>query len=318
MDTPPVKKGECLPGVLLIAPTDGDDASANLIRMLRATPANTDVVLVRIDAVPKKEWERDATTIHDASNHAGGSYLPGPLPRTDEIREALNRGNPCGRSLGAVPRASSSKASNRWRAWHGSASGPVQRCRCSPRQRPPPFTSPAGTTVLDPVRARAEADAAERRGAGTLWAAGPVEWEAVTAGAVSQPEVVPVEGEAGGEARRARPRIVALPRVQPRRGTEEVPTALLAAILARLETSPTATGGVPAWLVEAIGNPLTYDAAAANRMDVCVRVEPALYLGLQATKERLGLRTTVGAWEYVLRAGRRWRSGAERGGAPPG
>ena len=70
MDTPPVKKGGCLPGVLLIAPTDGDDASANLIRMLRATPANTDVVLVRIDAVPRKEWERDATTIHDASNHA--------------------------------------------------------------------------------------------------------------------------------------------------------------------------------------------------------------------------------------------------------
>ena len=54
VDTPPVKKGGCLPGVLLIAPTDGDDASANLIRMLRATPANTDVVLVRIDAVPRK------------------------------------------------------------------------------------------------------------------------------------------------------------------------------------------------------------------------------------------------------------------------
>ena len=100
VDTPPVKKGGCLPGVLLIAPTDGDDASANLIRMLRATPANTDVVLVRIDAVPRKEWERDATTIHDASNHAGGSYLPGPLPRTDEVREALNRGQ----SVWTLPR----------------------------------------------------------------------------------------------------------------------------------------------------------------------------------------------------------------------
>ena len=100
VDTPPVKKGGCLPGVLLIAPTDGDDASANLIWMLRATPANTDVVLVRIDAVPRKEWERDATTIHDASNHAGGSYLPGPLPRTDEVREALNRGQ----SVWTLPR----------------------------------------------------------------------------------------------------------------------------------------------------------------------------------------------------------------------
>ena len=105
VDTPPVKKGGCLPGVLLIAPTDGDDASANLIRMLRATPANTDVVLVRIDAVPKKEWERDATTIHDASNHAGGSYLPGPLPRTDEVREALNRGQ----SVWTLPRRGSTR-----------------------------------------------------------------------------------------------------------------------------------------------------------------------------------------------------------------
>ena len=37
-------------------------------------------------------------------------------------------------------------------------------------------------------RARAEADAAERRGAGTLWAAGPVAWDAVSAGTVTQPE----------------------------------------------------------------------------------------------------------------------------------
>lgn len=100
VDTPPVKRGGCLPGVLLIAPTDGDDASANLIRMLRATPANTDIVLVRIDAVSKQEWAHDAATIHDASNHDGGSYLPGPLPRTNEIREALNRGQ----SVWTLPR----------------------------------------------------------------------------------------------------------------------------------------------------------------------------------------------------------------------
>jgi hypothetical protein len=93
VDTPPVKKGGCLPGVLLIAPTDGDDASANLIRMLRATPASTDVVLVRIDAVPQQEWAHDAAVIHGASDHTGGfSYLPSPLPRTADVREALNRG----------------------------------------------------------------------------------------------------------------------------------------------------------------------------------------------------------------------------------
>ncbi len=157
--------------------------------------------------------------------------------------------------------------------------------------------------MLDPVRARAEADAAARRGAGTLWAAGPVAWDTVSAGTVSQPEVVAVVEDAGGGAARVQSRAAALPRTEPRRATEEVPTALLAAILARLEMAPGATAGVPAWLVEAIGNPLTYDAAAGNRKDVCVRVEPALYRRLQAMKERLGLRTTAGAWEYVLRAG---------------
>ncbi len=163
--------------------------------------------------------------------------------------------------------------------------------------------------MLDPVRARAEADAAERRGAGTLWAAGPVAWEAVSVGTVAQAEVVPVVEE-GGEGQRARPRVVEVPMAAPLRaskgvppGTQEVPTALLAAILARLDMAPATGGGVPAWLIEAIGNPLTYDAAAANRKDVCVRVDPALYRRLQAMKECLGLRTTAGAWEYVLRAG---------------
>lgn len=157
--------------------------------------------------------------------------------------------------------------------------------------------------MLDPVRARAEADAAERRGAGTLWAAGPVAWEGVSVGTVAQAEVVPVTEEGGGEALSMRPRVAAVRRADPQRGTAEVPAALLAAILARLEMAPPSSSGVPAWLVEAIGNPLAYDAAAANRKDVCVRVDPALYRRLQAMKERLGLRTTAGAWEYVLRAG---------------
>ncbi len=155
--------------------------------------------------------------------------------------------------------------------------------------------------MLDPVRARAEADAAERRGAGTLWAAGPVAWETVTAGVVSQPEVVPVVVEE--DVAEAPPmRVAAFPRQEAPK-TQEVPTALLAAILARLEMGTAPGSGVPAWLVEAIGNPLTYDAAAGNRKDVCARVDPALYRRLQVMKERLGLRTTAGAWEYVLRAG---------------
>ena len=157
--------------------------------------------------------------------------------------------------------------------------------------------------MLDPARARAEADAAERRGAGTLWAPGPVAWEGVSVGTVAQAEVVPVVEEACGEQMRVRTRVTPLPWAAPPRGAQEVPTALLAAILARLEMVPPAVGGVPGWLIEAVGNPLSYDAAAPHRQDVCARVDPALYRRLQAMKERLGLRTTAGAWEFVLRAG---------------
>ena len=109
--------------------------------------------------------------------------------------------------------------------------------------------------------------------------------------------------EAGNAAARVPPRVTVFPLTEPPRGTKDVPTALLAAILARLEMAPAGTGGVPAWLIEAVGNPLTYDAAAANRKDVCARVDPVLYRRLQVMKERFGLRTTAGAWEYVLRAG---------------
>lgn len=159
--------------------------------------------------------------------------------------------------------------------------------------------------MLDLDRACAEADAAERRGASTLWAAGPVAWENVTIGAVRQPEVVPVADDAGVEALIELPRVAVAARGGRRQGAEDQApsTALLAAILARLDKATSTQEGVPGWLVEAIGNPLTYDAAAPHRKDVCARVEPALYRRLQMMRERLGLRTTAGAWEYVLRAG---------------
>ncbi len=162
--------------------------------------------------------------------------------------------------------------------------------------------------MLDAERARAEADAAERRGAGTLWSAGPVEWEGVTAGAVAQPEVVPVLEDAADEPMAERPRVAVLPRGEPygeprREAAAREPTALLTALLARLETATATGGGMPGWLLDAVGNPLTYDAARPNRKDVCARVDPALYRQLQAMQERLGLRTTAGAWEYVLRVG---------------
>ena len=186
---------------------------------------------------------------------------PRPLPRTDELREALNRGQ----SVWTLPRR------GRTREFiQGVESLAGAACaRIRPDTTLPPLAAAAasavhmaGTAVLDPVRARAEADAAERRGAGTLWTAGPVAWEGVSVGTVAQAEVVPVVEEEDGKTRSVRPRIAALPRPEPARASGEVPrgtqavsTALLAAILARLEMTPAASGGVPSWLLDAIGNP---------------------------------------------------------------
>lgn len=74
--------------------------------------------------------------------------------------------------------------------------------------------------------------------------------------------------------------------------------------MARLRTErPASTEDVPTWLQRAGGDPLTYDAPDPSRMTVCVRVLPASYARLQQIQERLGLRTTAGAWEYLLRLG---------------
>ncbi len=61
--------------------------------------------------------------------------------------------------------------------------------------------------------------------------------------------------------------------------------------------------GIPGWLQAAAGNPLTYDAPDAARTAVCVRILPSMYSRLQQAQARLGLRTTAGAWECLLRLG---------------
>lgn len=61
--------------------------------------------------------------------------------------------------------------------------------------------------------------------------------------------------------------------------------------------------GLPDWLKEAAGNPHTYDAPDADRTGVCVRILPTTYAQLQQAQRRMGLRTTAGAWEFLLRLG---------------
>ncbi len=69
--------------------------------------------------------------------------------------------------------------------------------------------------------------------------------------------------------------------------------------LVERESSP----GVPAWITDMAGNPLTYDLPSKGRKDVCARITPSTYGRLKQAQTRLGLRTTAGAWEYVLRLG---------------
>ncbi len=62
-------------------------------------------------------------------------------------------------------------------------------------------------------------------------------------------------------------------------------------------------GDLPEWLLEAAGNPLTYDAREGRRRNVCARILPSTYAQLKQAKTRLGLRSIAGAWEYMLRLG---------------
>ena len=97
VDTPPVRHGGSLPGVLLFATTDGDDATRSLCSMLRQTPTNTEILLVRyhtLNSRPSPEdWKQEAEAIVQA---VGGErkwiYLPEPLPRSDPVKKALDAG----------------------------------------------------------------------------------------------------------------------------------------------------------------------------------------------------------------------------------
>jgi hypothetical protein len=62
-------------------------------------------------------------------------------------------------------------------------------------------------------------------------------------------------------------------------------------------------GDASGWLATATGNPHTYDAPDAQRTGACMRVLPTTYAQLQQVQRKLGLRTTAGAWEFLLRLG---------------
>lgn len=178
---------------------------------------------------------------------------------------------------------------------------------------------------LDPAQLRADAEAHQARLESPLWSeeaeAEEEDWMAgLSVGDVgpgSPPEVHRADVEL--EERE-------WPERTPRRGKpggRDLAREDLAGILSRLEAlgrtvetlatavamtreelrPPTSAEGFPGWLQAAAGNPLTYDSPDPSRTSVCVRVRPELYARLQQAQARLGLRTTAGAWECLLRLG---------------
>lgn len=70
-----------------------------------------------------------------------------------------------------------------------------------------------------------------------------------------------------------------------------------------VNSRPVGSDAVPSWLATAAGNPHSYDSPDASRTSVCARVRPATYDRLRMIQQRIGLRTTAGAWEFLLRLG---------------
>lgn len=99
VDTPPELRGGMLPGVLLVATLDGADAARNLITMLRRTPANSSIVLVKVRREDEDEWKENVEAIESVLGR-DIQWLQKPLPLATPIRQAHDSG----RSIWSLPR----------------------------------------------------------------------------------------------------------------------------------------------------------------------------------------------------------------------
>lgn len=173
---------------------------------------------------------------------------------------------------------------------------------------------------LDPAELRAEAEAHRQRMESPLWT--PLESagqdDALWTDALS---VGPEVDEGTPPLRQAAPVMSAA--VPPSRRSPPIPEVAAHAeaaaleILPRLEAidraveklsaavsrRPAGRDDVPAWLQTAAGDPHTYDAPDSDRTGVCVRILPTTYQHIQRAQRQMGLRTTAGAWEFLLRLG---------------
>ncbi len=99
VDTPPEEYGGSLPGVYLVAITDGTDAARNMLTMLKGTPENSDIILVRVHLIPVEEWTQEVEVMERLTKRSM-DYLDEPLPRADAVKAACDQG----RSVWSLPR----------------------------------------------------------------------------------------------------------------------------------------------------------------------------------------------------------------------
>ena len=99
LDTPPEVQGGSLPGVLLVATVDGADAARNLITMLKRTPSNSDIILVRLGSENADDWKQNVGVMEEVLKRSL-DYFPEPLLKSKRIKEAHNSGE----SVWSIPR----------------------------------------------------------------------------------------------------------------------------------------------------------------------------------------------------------------------
>ena len=163
--------------------------------------------------------------------------------------------------------------------------------------------------MLDEELLRAEVEAKEARMKSVLWSppeepAADQDWSALLSTPAPSSSVAPRSPHP------TRPEEVAPTRAPAPSGLSNDQTLRLAALertvtslLQAAQLRRPGDGDLPEWLLEAAGNPLTYDAREGRRRNVCARILPSTYAQLKQAKTRLGLRSIAGAWEYMLRLG---------------
>lgn len=162
--------------------------------------------------------------------------------------------------------------------------------------------------MLDEELLRAEVEAKEARMKSVLWSppeerAANQDWSAMLSPPAPSGSAAPLSPhpmpEAVAPTRAAAPSSLSNDQTLRLAALERTVTSLLQAAPLRRPGD----GDLPEWLLEAAGNPLTYDAREGRRRNVCARVLPSTYAQLKQAKTRLGLRSIAGAWEYMLRLG---------------